>query len=88
MQLLKLGVKRSIELSRLTQLKNILSPYSKFYIFGYNSQKFDLKVLMALLMHELESRELIRGVKVLKKGSAYFSLVFDDIHFKDLMGKV
>ncbi len=74
----------------LTDLKNIeskLKTYAMLNVFGYNSSKYDLQILMQYILKALEEREIgtNTAVRLLKKGQAYFSVDFQDIVFKDLM---
>ena len=76
----------------LTDLKNIeskLKTYAMLNVFGYNSSKYDLQILMQYILKALEDREIVTNmssaVNVLKKGQSYFSVTFKNIVFKDLM---
>lgn len=85
-----IGQEMSPKLSLLRSQKNSLQKYLELNVFGYNSSKYDLQILMTKIMQALENRKLIvpgkeSMIKILKKGTAYFSLQFHNIHFKDLM---
>ena len=80
----------SPKLCKLKKLIKDLEKYLNLNVFGYNSSKYDLQILMARIIQSLEKRNLISGtkdsgIKILKKGSAYFSVMYANIHFKDLM---
>ena len=69
---------------------SILKKYLFLNVFGYNSSKYDLQILMTKIMQSLEKNKKIipgykSGLKVLKKGTAYFSVQIGNLHFKDLM---
>ena len=76
----------------ITSLKtkiSILKNYLVLNVFGYNSSKYDLQILMTKIMQSLEKNEKIKpgyksGVEILKKGTAYFSVKCGNLHFKDL----
>ena len=85
-----LGRDKSPRLSEMIKSKRSLEIYLQFNVFGYNASKYDLQILITLIMQTLETREYISptfnsGIKILKKGTAYFSVQFCNIHFKDLM---
>ena len=74
-------------MAELNSIKANIEKYSKLNVFGYNSSKYDLQILMQYIMKALEERQIgtNTAVRLLKKGQAYFSVSFKDIEFKDLM---
>lgn len=54
-------------------------------IFGFNSSKFDLKVLVPYMVKYANNNDLAKEVRVLKKGSNYFSFSIDTLDFKDVL---
>ena len=58
------------------QLKEQLT----FSIFGFNSQKFDMKVLVGYIVVYAEERKM--EISLLKKGSSYFQLEIGTLAFK------
>ena len=76
-------------LTQLQQAETKLKKYTELNVFGYNSSKYDLKILMEYVIQSLERRQIVNdlksGVQILKKGSAYFTFKFGNIVFKDLM---
>ena len=59
-------------------------------MLGYNSAKFDLRMMMKMIIRSLEKRKIIKptfksGLNMLKKSGAYFSIKFANLHFKDVM---
>ena len=79
--------KRSPLLAQLERVQREVEKYAKLNVFAFNSAKYDLQVLVPLLLDSMERRheDLIKSVSVLKKGMAYFSITMGDIVFKDLM---
>ena len=79
--------KRSPLLAQLESVRREIEKYAKLNVFAFNSAKYDLQVLVPLLLDSMERRheDLIKTVSVLKKGTAYFSISMGDIVFKDLM---
>ena len=51
-----------------------------FSVYGFNSRKFDMKVLVGYILVYAEERDL--EIKLLKKGSSYFQLDIETIAFK------
>ena len=84
-----LDLDKSPQLTELRGLQNKIYKYNLLNVFGYNSSKYDLQILMQYIIRSLENREIVTSttsaVSVLKKGQAYFSVSFQDIIFKDLM---
>ena len=70
-------------ISRLTQFREHLSSYLKLTVFGYNSSKFDLPVLIGGIVKFANERNL--NVKPLKVGCRYMSLVVGSIVFRDVL---
>ena len=55
---------------------------SQHNIFGYNSSKYDLPVLMPFIVSWAKKNN--QQIKVLKRGSAYICLQIGDMIFKGL----
>ena len=51
-----------------------------FSVYGFNSRKFDMKVLVGYILVYAKERDL--EIKLLKKGSSYFQLDIETIAFK------
>ena len=64
--------------TRKQQLKEQL----KLSVYGFNSSKFDMKVLLSYLVTYAKNKNL--KIEVLKKGAIYFNLTLDGIIFKGL----
>ena len=62
--------------ARKGQLKEQL----KMSVYGFNSSKFDMKVLLSYMVTYAKTKNL--EVEILKKGSIYFNLTLDGIIFK------
>ena len=82
--------KKSPHLAYLRNKRRVLKKYQELNCFGYNSSRYDLQIMMSIIMVVLEKKKLITakkhsGLSVLKKGTAYFSLKFGNVHFKDLL---
>ena len=82
-------IETSPYLTQLKQAESYLKKYSELNVFGYNSSRYDLTILMGYIIESLERRQIVTdlrsGLQILKKGSAYFTLKFGNIIFKDLM---
>ena len=80
----------SPHLTKLKQAEAKLRKYLELNVFGYNSSRYDLKILMGYIIESLERRQIVTdlrsGLRILKKGSAYFTIKFGNIIFKDLLG--
>ena len=81
---------KSPRLSYLQKKKKVLQKYLELNCFGYNSSRYDLQIMTSIMLMVLEKQKLIKanknsGISVLKKGTAYFSVKFGNIHFKDLL---
>ena len=53
---------------------------SQHNIFGYNSSKYDLPVLMPFIVNWAKKND--QRIKTLKRGTAYISLQIGDMIFK------
>jgi len=86
----KIGQTNSPKLGSLKKMWKQISTYDVLNCYGYNSSAYDMKILFKLMMRSLERMKVIKptydgGLKLLKKGSKYFSVKFGNIHIKDLM---
>ena len=89
-KLAKLGQANSPKLGQLKKMWKKLSTYDILNCYGYNSSAYDMKILFKLMLQSLERKKVIKptydgGLKLMKKGSKYFSVKFGNIHMKDLM---
>ena len=65
--------------------KNKLQSLMTLPVFGFNSAKFDLKVLVPYLTRYAHNNGLEDKVRVLKKGANYFSFSIDTLQFRDVL---
>jgi len=65
-------------------IKRALVDYAKCDIYGFNSAKFDLKVLAPYLLPIL-SKKYGAKITVIKKGTCYFCIKTPTFEFKDAM---
>ena len=76
------------DLDELRELKLYLTEFTQLNIFGYNSQGYDLPIIIEHLMQACVNLKLpIRNghVKILKKGLKYFLLQIGNCKFKDVL---
>ena len=67
-------------------LKNHLKNFITTPVYGYNSSRYDLAIIFDLIVKVFDESGIDRKtVHLLKKGTAYFSCVFGNLHFKDLL---
>ena len=72
--------------NELYELKRLLEPFTELPVFGYNNSKYDNNVIFSHIVKTLDHDKFnIKDVKLLKKGTRYFSIKFNNLHFKDLM---
>ena len=70
----------------ISELKQMFLPFADLSVFGYNNSRYDNQVIFQHIITCLDRRNITpQNIKFLKKGPHYFSLNFDNIHFKDLM---
>ena len=74
----------------LRKQRRHLELYHDMFIFGWNSMRYDMKILFQILIKVLEERKMITpthcsNISILKKGTSYFSVKVNNWHFKDLM---
>ena len=75
------------------RLKRILESYIELPIFGFNSSKYDNNVIFNHIVKTLDNisneSEIEKfnpsSMSILKKGTKYFSIKFEHLHFKDLL---
>ena len=68
---------------RLQRCQAILAEIERVFtlsVFGFNSAKFDLKIMLGYMVVYADSRDL--AVRVLKRGTAYFSIQIGNLLFK------
>ena len=80
----KLLASEKMEQSRLSGLLRKLKQYLKTDVYGFNSSKFDLPVLMPYLFPLLKD-EFGGKLNVIKKGVKYFLIETDLCAFKDVL---
>ena len=73
------------ESRKLYAEKSKLQSLMSLPIFGFNSSKFDLKVLVPYLVKYAQNNGMEKDVKVLKKGANYFSFCLGNLEFKDIL---
>ena len=70
----------------ISELKNMFLPFADLSVFGYNNSHYDNQVIFQHIITCLDRRNFKpQQIRFLKKGPHYFSLNFQNIHFKDLM---
>ena len=73
------------EIKFVKDQQRILDQYKKFNVFGFNSSRYDLQILMHHILVSLEKKNQLKSASMLKKGTAYFQVHVGDLIFKDLM---
>ena len=76
-------MKQSPEKSRIEGYASYLRTYKQLHVFGFNSSRFDLPVLIGGIVQFASKIDL--EPEVLKKGSQYITLTVGDIIFKDTL---
>ena len=74
-------------------MKRILESFIELPIFGFNSSRYDNNIIFKLIVQcldnlsEKENPNKFRAdsMQILKKGTKYFSIKFENLHFKDLL---
>ena len=69
--------------SYLSMLKRYLEKYLLMDIYSFNGGRYDLNVLAPYILPSLAKR--FNNVRLLKKGSSYFSIETENICFKDVL---
>ena len=82
---LKADFARYPKLAKISNTKRMLNKYKELNVFGYNSGRYDLQILMQYILAELENRGEKYSTSLTKKGSNYFSVRIGNLHFKDLL---
>ena len=72
--------KNHFQLQKLYRLKNSVKKARQMSVFGFNSSKFDLKVLIGYMAIYARDKKL--DMQILKKDSKYFSVQLDNLCFK------
>ena len=84
--LLKTENTKVLQMYELYEMQYSLKSYLDLCVFGYNSSRYDLNVIFE---HIIKCYDELGGnsadVHIIKKGTRYFSLNLNDIHFKDLL---
>lgn len=73
------------EISRLATNINQLKKYTKVSVFGFNSQRYDIKVMLNPLLEALMDHYKLEDITILCRGTAYFSIETPDFWMKDVM---
>ena len=71
--------------SRLISYSNYLKQKNKIKLFGFNSSRYDLKVMFHPFMRALGKRYDVNKINILKKGESYFSIETCNFNAKDLL---
>ena len=72
--------------SEIMNLRQHLKSHKSLSVYGFNSSRYDMQIIFDLLVKALDQPGFDRkNVSLLKKGTAYFSCEFGDLHFKDLL---
>ena len=67
-------------------LTQYMQNFIRLPVYGYNSSKYDLSIIFDLMIQTFDRNGLDRkDVNLLKKGNAYFSVILESLHFKDLL---
>ena len=82
---LKADFARYPKLAKITNTKRTLGRYKELNVFGYNSGRYDLQILMQYILAALENRGEKYRTSLTKKGRNYFSVRIGNLHFKDLL---
>ena len=89
---LTLNRARDLRHDEIWKLKRTLETYFELPIFGFNSSKYDNNVIFNHIVkcldnHSSEDPDKFKpsSMTILKKGTKYFSIKFDRLHFKDLL---
>ena len=68
------------------KLSTHLKSFTVLPIYGYNSSRYDMNIIFHLITKVYDEPGFNRkSVNLLKKGTAYFSVVIGKLHFKDLI---
>ena len=72
--------------SDIMTLRQHLKTHKSLPVYGFNSSRYDMQIIFDLLVKAYDQPGFDRkSVGLLKKGTAYFSCEFGDLHFKDLL---
>ena len=72
--------------SDIMNLRQHLKSHKSLPVYGFNSSRYDMQIIFDLLVKAYDQPGFDRkSVGLLKKGTAYFSCEFGDLHFKDLL---
>lgn len=68
------------------ELKSFLEAFTDMSVFGYNNAKYDNNIIFEHMVKcfDIDKFET-KTIKLLKKGTRYFSIKFQGLHFKDLL---
>ena len=77
------GMDPSPERSRVQSFRNYLRNYEQLHVFGFNSSRFDLPVLIGGIVQFASQRDI--RPETLKKGTKYITLTVGNIIFKDTL---
>ena len=72
--------------AKLQNLRYRLSNYCKLKVYGFNSQAYDLTVILGYLVNNMKAIEMTaNSIKVIKKACNYFMIGTENFIFKDMM---
>ena len=72
--------------TEIMNLRQHLKSHKSLSVYGFNSSRYDMQIIFDLLVKAHDQPGFDRKkVSLLKKGTAYFSCEFGDLHFKDLL---
>ena len=74
-----------VEKSIIAQNINKLKKLKTTPIFGFNSQRYDLKILIENLLIVLSEKFALKDIGILKRGTSYFSITAPGLQFRDVL---
>ncbi len=90
-KLKELSIKMTNDNFEIDEIYELLATFEAFLdlpVFGYNNAKYDNNIIFEHISKTLDCQQPkfdFRKVSILKKGTQYFSIKFNRIHFKDLI---
>ena len=89
----KLNKSKNIRHDEIFSMIRILDSFIELPIFGFNSSRYDNNVIFRHIVQCLDNLSnkdnedtfKTNSMQILKKGTKYFSIKFENLHFKDLL---
>ena len=76
---------KSPKLSQLQKELRFLNTYMELPLIGFNSSRYDMKLLMKFVISALEEQDECLNLSLLKKGAGYFHVRTGSLVWKDLL---